>query len=409
MPEINGERVLSDLRALKALAPYESGVHRPTLSPQHVASLKWLVAELGAIGHETKLDGIGNVFGLSKATGPKLIGGSHLESQNHAGWLDGPLGVVYALEAARAIAADPAFADCGVDVIACCDEEGHFGSFLGSRSSVGEVDEAAIDAAVDRTNGTPFRKALADAGLAGVPRYVLDAKRYVGFLEAHIEQGDWLEANDLKIGVVTRIVGIRQYLIATKGVQNHAGTTRMAIRKDAGVAAARIAVAISDRFPAQAGDRTVWTMGRMTYDPGAPSIIPGDAELVLQMRDPENEVLDRLEAEAKKIVAEADKSGPCRVSFRQTRRTEPALMAANFMEAVRGAAEAAVPGKHVDMPSGAGHDAMVFAGHMPSGMLFVPSIGGISHHWTENTADADIVTGARVYVDAVARLLRGGR
>ena len=122
MPEINGERVLADLRALKALAPYKTGVHRPTLSPEHVASLKWLVGELGTIGHEAKLDGIANVFGISKETGPKLLGGSHLESQNHAGWLDGPLGVVYALEAARAIAADPAYAGCGVDVIACCDE-----------------------------------------------------------------------------------------------------------------------------------------------------------------------------------------------------------------------------------------------------------------------------------------------
>jgi N-carbamoyl-L-amino-acid hydrolase len=150
-------------------------------------------------------------------------------------------------------------------------------------------------------------------------------------------------------------------------------------------------------------------MGRMTYDPGAPSVIPGGAELVLQMRDPENAVLDRLEAAAKEIVADADKSGPCRASIRQTRRTEPAAMAPNFMDAVRRAAEALVPGKHVDMPSGAGHDAMVFSAHMPAGMLFVPSIGGISHHWTENTSDADIVLGARVYVDAVARLLKAAR
>ena len=409
MPEINGDRVLADLRALKALAPYESGVHRPTLSPEHIASLKWLVGELGAIGHETKIDGIANVFGISKASGPKLLGGSHLESQNHAGWLDGPLGIVYALEATRAVHADPEFANCAVDVIACCDEEGHFGFFLGSRSAVGEVDDALIDVSVDRTSGTPLRDALAAAGLAGVPRHIIDPKSYIGFLEAHIEQGDWLEANDLKIGVVTKIVGIRQYLITTDGVQNHAGTTRMAIRKDAGVAAARIAVAISDRFPALAGERTVWTMGRITFEPGAPAVIPGRAELVLQVRDADNAVLDRLEAAAQEIVAEANKSGPCRASIRQTRRTEPAAMAANFMDAVRVSAEARVPGKVVDMPSGAGHDAMIFSRHMPSGMLFVPSIGGISHHWTENTSEADIVMGARVYVDAVARLLRAAR
>jgi N-carbamoyl-L-amino-acid hydrolase len=254
-----------------------------------------------------------------------------------------------------------------------------------------------------------MREALAAAGLAGAPRRVIDPKHYVGFLEAHIEQGDWLEANDLKIGVVTSIVGIRQYVITTEGVQNHAGTTRMAIRKDAGVAMTRIAVAISDRFPALAGERTVWTMGRITLEPGAPAVIPGRAELVLQMRDADNAVLDRLEKAVQAIVADADRSGPCRASINQTRRTEPAAMAPHFMDAVRAAAEAHVPGRHVDMPSGAGHDAMVFSQHMPSGMLFVPSIGGISHHWTENTSDADIVMGARVYVDAAARLLKAAR
>ena len=406
MPEINAERVLADLRKLKSLAPYKTGVHRPTLSIEHMASLKWLEGELKAIGHETKLDGIANVFGLAPVQGRKLLGGSHLESQNHAGWLDGPLGVVYALEAARAVAADEAFAGCGVDVIACCDEEGHFGNFLGSRSAVGEVDDAAFAAAVDRTTGRSLTEALAEAGLAGVPRHQIDPKRYVGFLEAHIEQGDWLVANDLSIGIVTRIVGIRQYRVHFEGVQNHAGTTRMSVRRDAGVALVRLATAIADTFPALAGERTVWTTGRIDLDPGAPSVIPGAAVMVFQMRDPENEVLDRLEKALYKLVETADAKGPCGVRIDRTRRTEPAVMAPQFMSALSVAADVHVPGRHVEMPSGAGHDALVFSRHMPAGMVFVPSIGGISHHWTENTCDADIVMGARVYVDAVARLLK---
>lgn len=406
MPEINAERVLADLRTLRSLAPYKTGVHRPTLSPEHIASLKWLEGELKAIGHDTKIDGIANVLGIAPVAGKKLLGGSHLESQNHAGWLDGPLGVVYALEAARAIAADEAFAGCGVDVIACCDEEGHFGNFLGSRSAVGEVDDAAVAAAVDRTTGRRLADALADAGLAGVPRHRIDPKRYVGFLEAHIEQGDWLVANDLSIGVVTRIVGIRQYRVEFEGFQNHAGTTRMSVRRDAGVALARLATAIDDSFPTIAGDRTVWTTGRIELDPGAPSVIPGNATMVFQMRDPENEVLDRLEKALYKLVETADAKGPCRVRVERTRRTEPAAMAPQLMAALAAAAEVQVPGRHVEMPSGAGHDAMVFSRHMPAGMVFVPSIGGISHHWTENTCDADIVMGARVYVDAVGRMLK---
>ncbi len=409
MPEINAERVLADLRTLKSVAAYKTGVHRPTLSAAHVVSLQWLEGELSAIGHETTIDGIANVFGISKATGPKLLAGSHLESQNHAGWLDGPLGIVYALEAARAIRADMAFVDCGIDVVSCCDEEGHFGNFLGSRSAVGELDDEVIGAAKDRTNGTRLRNALAAAGFAGKPRHVIDPKRYVGFLEAHIEQGDWLIANDLTIGIVTTIVGIRQYKITFEGFQNHAGTTRMVVRRDAGVALVRLAAAVDEMFPALAAKGTVWTVGRIDIVPGAPSVIPGHAEMVLQMRDPDNAVLDRLEAAVTKLVNDADSSGPCKVSIEQTRRTEPAVMAPQLMDAIRDAAEAHVPGRHVDMPSGAGHDAMVFSRHMPSAMLFVPSIDGISHHWTENTSDEDIVMGARVYLDAAARLLKAAR
>jgi len=407
VPEINGDRVLADLRTLKSFAAYKTGVHRPTLSAAHVVSLQWLVGELDAIGHDTVIDGIANVFGFSKAKGPKLLAGSHLESQNHAGWLDGPLGVVYALEAARAIHADPAFKDCGVDVISCCDEEGHFGSFLGSRSAVGEVENAEIDASRDRTNGTRLKDALAAAGFAGRPRHVIDPKRYVGFLEAHIEQGDWLIVKDLTIGNVTTIVGIRQYRINFEGFQNHAGTTRMAVRRDAGAALVRLAAAVDATFPALAASGSVWTVGRINLTPGAPSVIPGAAEMILQTRDPDNQVLDRLEAAVNKLVDDANASGPCKVVIERTRRTEPAVMAPMLMDAIRDAAEAHVPGRHQDMPSGAGHDAMVFSRHMPSGMLFVPSIDGISHHWTENTSDEDIVTGARVYVDAVARMLRG--
>ena len=406
MPTANGDRVVQNLRQLAELGKYKTGVHRPSLSPQHVQSLQWLKAELDALGHETVIDGIGNVFGFSRAKGRKILAGSHLESQNYAGWLDGPLGVVYALEAARAIKADPGFADHGVDVGAWCDEEGHFGFFLGSRSACGELAESDVDKGVDRTTGVTLRDALSEAGFAGRPRVVVDPKAYAGYLEAHIEQGDWLEANNLKIGVVTSIVGIRQFRIVFEGVQNHAGTTRMAIRKDAGLALAHLAVEIDRHFPGIAGERTVWTTGRITLDPGAHSIIPGGAEMLFQIRDADTAVLDRLEQALRDMVAASDAKGPCRVKVELIRKSIPAVMAPPFQAAIEAAAEAHAPGKHTRMPSGAGHDAQVFANHMPSAMMFVPSIGGISHHWSENTSDADIALGAQVFVDAVGRLLR---
>src|SRR5262249_2102870 len=157
-------------------------------------------------GLSATIDGIGNVLGTSAKAGPKLLAGSHLESQNYAGWLDGPLGVVYALEAARALNPDPSV-NGAVEVASWCDEEGHFGSFRGSRSYAGSVTEADIDAARDRNSDRSMREALQAVGVAGRARLTAEHGRHIGYLEAHIEQGDRLESGGLKIGIVTSIVG----------------------------------------------------------------------------------------------------------------------------------------------------------------------------------------------------------
>jgi N-carbamoyl-L-amino-acid hydrolase len=400
----DGARVLADLHALRAIGAYKTGVHKPTFSEPHLRSLQWLVQRLPEAGLAGDIDGIGNVLGTSTKPGPKLLAGSHLESQNHAGWLDGPLGVVYALEAARVINPDSNI-NGAVELASWCDEEGHFGHFLGSRSYVGGVTEADIDAASDRNNGKSMRNALREADLAGRARARFEPGRHIGYLEAHIEQGETLESGGLGIGIVTSIVGIWQYRIVFTGEQNHAGTTRMAIRRDAGLALARFCVDIDDRFPAACGPRTVWTTGRITLDPGAPSIIPGAAEMFFQIRDDDPAVIARLEDLLRSMASEVDKKGRCTVAVERIRTGAPALMDGSFQQAIEQASAAFAGGRSLRMPSGAGHDAQTLATVMPAGMLFVPSIGGISHHWTENTADADIVTGAEVFVEACRRLL----
>src|SRR6476646_10768865 len=167
--QVDGARVLADLNTLRGIGAYKTGVHKPTFSEPHMRSLEWLAGRLPEAGLTADIDGIGNVLGTSTKSGPKLLAGSHLESQNFAGWLDGPLGVVYALEAARVINPDRNIKG-SVEVASWCDEEGHFGSFLGSRSYVGEVTDAEIDAARDRNGDRTMRDALAGAGLAGRPR-----------------------------------------------------------------------------------------------------------------------------------------------------------------------------------------------------------------------------------------------
>ena len=406
MPRIDPARVLSDLRTLAKFGAYKTGVHRPTFSKEDVEARHWFAGRLAEAGLEARIDGIGSVFGYSRAAGPTLLTGSHLESQNYAGWLDGPLGCVYGLEAARGFRDDPECAGLGIDVAAWCDEEGHFGSFLGSRSFMGLLPEEEIDAGRNRYDGTPLRQALETARLAGVPRERLQPGRYKGYFEAHIEQGDTLESTGLKIGVVTAIVAIWQYRVTATGEQNHAGTTTMKRRRDAGLALVRLLSAIDRRFPEISGPRSVWTCGRIALEPGAPSIIPGRAEALFQLRDADPAVLDRLQAELHRLVGEANAAGPCPIEVEVMGQSTPAVMDESFQQATEAAAAVHCPGKAMRMPSGAGHDAQYLAREMPAAMLFVPSIGGISHHWSENTSDEDIVLGAQVFCDAAARMLR---
>ena len=163
MAKIDGDRLLRDLYALRRIGEYRTGVHRPTYSADDMTARRWFADRLTEAGLAPEIHGIGNVIGRSSVPGPRLLIGSHLETQPHAGWLDGAMGVIYGLEVARALGH-------GIDVGAWADEEGHFGNFLGSRSFVRGLDEAEIAATINRHDGSKLPDALAAAGLAGLPR-----------------------------------------------------------------------------------------------------------------------------------------------------------------------------------------------------------------------------------------------
>jgi beta-ureidopropionase / N-carbamoyl-L-amino-acid hydrolase len=405
MPKIDGPRLIADLRRLAEFGRYETGVHRPTYSPDDVASRQWLADRFAEAGLEPLIDGIGNVFGRNPRAERRLLVGSHSETQPHGGWLDGALGVIYALELARAFAADPDCAGLGVETVAWADEEGHFGNMLGSRSFTDRIGEAELAAAKNR-DGVALADALRQAGFEGRLRERVDPGRYVGYLEAHIEQGDTLDSRDLKIGIVEGIVGIRNHWVTVTGQQNHAGTTQMARRKDAVMALVKLAGRIYDRFANLAGPRTVWTIGRILIDPNAPSIVPGRAEMQVQFRDLDAALLDRFAGALHDLVAEADRAGACRIEIAPLSETEARPMDPRFQELIEGAAERHAPGLHLRMPSGAGHDAQVISHRLRAGMMFIPSLKGISHHWSEDTKDEDIVLGAQVFADAAAAILK---
>ena len=393
----DAERFLADLNDLRRIGQFKTGVHRPTYSPQDMESRRWLMERMREAGLEPEMDGIGNVLGRHPGAGPKLLIGSHIESQNEAGWLDGALGVVSGVAVART--------GLPVDVIAFADEEGHYGSFIGSRSFTGLLPDEEIDALASRTHGKSLREALREAGLEERPRLAMEPGRYKGFLEMHIEQGTVLEAAREQVGVVTGIVAIWQYRIVVQGQQDHAGGTTMAERKDAGLAAVRLLAWLDQEFPRHSGPRTVWTAGRIALMPGAPSIIPGEAEVLFQFRDIDLDVLNRLDEVLRRGVQEINRTDRCSLVLEVLGQSQPALCDEAMQQALSDAAEALAPDRWRRMPSGAGHDAQYMARQMPSAMLFVPSIGGISHHWAEDTDSADLAMGLRVLADGSRRFL----
>ncbi len=226
------------------------------------------------------------MIGRNPRASRRLLVGSHSETQPHGGWLDGALGVIYGLELARAFAADPALAGLGIEAVAWADEEGHYGNMLGSRSFADGLSEAEIDGGRRAATGKALRQALAEAGLCRPAGASVSIRRAMSATSKPISsRATRSNRTGMRIGIVEAIIGSWNYWVTITGEQNHAGTTQMSRRKDAGVAMVRLASRIHDRFAEIAGPRTVWTIGRMLLDPNAPSIVPGRAEMQVQFRD----------------------------------------------------------------------------------------------------------------------------
>jgi len=408
MAKIDRERLLAGLRKLRSFGASGTGVVRQSFSDDDMAARRWLRDEMQAAGLSAEIDGVGNVVGRSPNPGPALIIGSHSDTQPRGGWLDGAMGVMYAIEIAKALGEDHATADLAIDTVAFVDEEGTYSSFLGSSSLVGDLSDAALGDS--NADGETVAQAIERTGLAGRPTASIDPGRHIAYLEAHIEQGPHLDDAGLRIGVVTGIVGIRSVRVTFVGEQNHAGSTPMARRKDAGATLFAYAVAMRERLTTVAGPASVWNIGSARLLPGGESIIPGLADLVVQFRDPSDEVLDTMEAAIFAVAEEIHAEGPVEVTAtRQREPVPPAEMDPDLRRHLASAAERRVPGGWVEMPSAAAHDAQVVSAHLPSAMLFIPSIGGVSHDFSEDSHELDIATGCQVLADAAVSILAAHR
>jgi N-carbamoyl-L-amino-acid hydrolase len=406
MIEINPERLLHDLNSLRSFGSVGNGVVRTAFSDIDMESRHWLVDQLTTTDLKASIDGVGNVIGKARDCSRSLLIGSHSDTQPTGGWLDGALGVIYGLEIARAYQETGRLANVGIDVASWMDEEGTYFSSLGSRSFCGEFTDAEL---LDSRSiqGGRMGDLLQQAGLDDTPRAILDPERHLGYLEAHIEQGPFLEQTGYKIGVVTSIVGVRDFVIHFHGSQNHAGTTPMNLRQDAGMAAIHAAIGLDRILSISAREKTVWTIGDIKFYPGAASIVPGGARINFQVRDADEDFLDFATQEVKTYVEEFDASSKVTLKLELLDDSVHAVEMNERMQVYCAqAAERLAPGEWMNMQSGAAHDAQVLAPKIASGMIFVPSIGGISHDFNEDTAEDDIILGCQVMAAAVDAILQ---
>ncbi len=395
---VNPDRFLADLHTLRAFGAsgVGKGVCRPAYSDADIASRDWLAERMREAGLEVQIDPMGSVFGL--APGRSILLGSHSDSQPEGGWLDGALGVIAALEVARAAkeAGGPA-----VSVVSFQDEEGRFGVTTGSAVWGGALAEAKAAQQPDR-DGITLDDARAAMG-ARLGDWV-DPQRFIGFLEMHIEQGPVLDGTKEAVGVVEAIVGIRDMVIRFDGQQNHAGTTPMHLRQDAFQALSRFNQRLNDRFVDIVTPQTVWTIGHVALHPNAHSIVPGSVKFSMQWRDASVERLAEMEQVIRATAQEVADEMSLEVGFGDLLGIEPVDMDPDLHTALARAAETQFPGNWRKMPSGALHDASNVARLMPAAMLFVPSIKGISHDFAEDTCEADLVGGLKVLAEAVQSL-----
>ncbi|MFG6529647.1 MULTISPECIES: Zn-dependent hydrolase [unclassified Sulfitobacter] len=396
--KIDAARFLKDLHDLRAIgaAGVGKGVVRPAYSAADVEAREWLAGRMRDAGLKVEVDAMGNLFGL--ADGPSILLGSHSDSQPEGGWLDGALGVIAALEVARAAgeAGGPA-----VSVVSFQDEEGRFGVTTGSTVWSGALDQAEADGFTDDAGVSLAEARRAVAGMVTGP---VDPAQFTGYIELHIEQGPTLDDSGEQIGVVSDIVGIRDMKVTFEGQQNHAGTTPMAVRRDAFQAVSEFNSLLNDRLRNVVTPSTVWTIGHVSLHPNASSIVPGKAVFSMQWRDGDSDRLGRMERIIRETAEEVAKGRGMDLSFGPMLGLEPVAMDARLRDALAKAAEAVAPGKWRKMPSGALHDATNVARLMPVAMLFAPSINGISHAFEEDTDEADLVAAVEVLGRAVAAL-----
>jgi N-carbamoyl-L-amino-acid hydrolase len=408
-PKIDGARLKNRLERLsyhgRTGMSFADGVTRVAYSVPDLTARAWIIDELKQAEIAPRIDAAGNIYGRvgGDPKRPAILFGSHIDSVPNAGNFDGDLGVMASLEVLQAVQAAKIQTRHPLEMVLWAHEESTAFGVGTAASRIVAGDLQAGD--MDRTwNG--MKRSDAIRRIAGDPDKIETAIRGKGtwhsYVELHIEQGGTLDKAKVPIGIVEGIVSIHRYDVVIEGFANHAGTTPMNERQDAMVAASQLTLAVREIASKRQG-RQVGTVGRIEIEPNSPNVIPGKVTMSVEFRDLSEQVLRELGDAVKARGVAIGKETGTKLTFTLASTNVPAMASKGVQDAIGRSADA-LGLKTMRLPSGAGHDAQQIAKLAPMGMIFVPSVGGISHSPKELTSWEDCTRGAEVLLKTVLDL-----
>lgn len=405
--QIDLERLKSTLLELAKIGfnDADKGVYRPGFSAADMTARRWLMELMSNEGFATHMDGAGNVYGrLGEAKRSSVTLGSHLDTVPAGGMFDGALGVIAGLEVLRVCRDNKLALNWPIEVVATSEEEGRYGGMLGAQAIAGDLTPGLILSMHDADNNL-LADAMTAAGLE--PLGALDAHRLPesmrAFLELHVEQGPVLDKTGTTIGVVDGISGVYKWIIRLIGKADHAGTAPMNMRSDAFMGLADFAHEIPRIIDEDGTDRSRLTVGKVELKPGSPHTIPGEALFTLVGRDSEESVMENLANSCRKSLSAIARRHKLMFEYEQVSWLAPMGCNLDIVEMLE-KQTANLGYSYQRMPSGAGHDTQFLAKVTRAGLLFVPSVGGVSHSPDEWTHWHDIESGSNVLLHAAVAL-----
>ncbi len=402
---VRGDRLNGWLARFDAIGRTATGINRVAYTEHDLAGRAYTLELFREAGLAPRVDAAGNILGRLEGTDralPPILIGSHVDSVTDGGNFDGPVGSFGAIEVARTLREQGVRLRHPLEVVVWQNEEG---GLVGSKLCAGLSRPEELDNVA--RSGKSIREGIAICG--GDVTRLAEARRERGslhcYVELHIEQGGNLERDGRQIGVVTGIVGLRWLEVTITGFANHAGATPMDQRQDAMLAAARFTVAVNDAIRGEPG-RQVATVGRLVASPNTRNVIPGEVVLSVDLRDLDNARIERFVGTFERLGREIGTATSTSFAIRQLSTSQPAMADPQVMRWIESSADGLGLSRE-PLPSGAGHDAQAMATLAPMGMIFIPSVGGISHSPREFSRAEDITRGAEVLLNTVLAADRG--